>query len=154
MMHFYLDASAWAKRYRTEPGTSWLASFWRLVPSPVCSELGLIEVLATIARRHAGAGIPPAETNLAFDTVRADFRGFERLAISPQVLATAATLVVKHRLRGADSIHLASAMCFRDASGEAVTMIASDAELLRAAAAEGFACLDPQTNPPLPAAAP
>jgi hypothetical protein len=50
MTHFYLDASAWAKRYRTEAGTPWLTNFWRLTPSIICSELGCIEVMAAVAR--------------------------------------------------------------------------------------------------------
>jgi predicted nucleic acid-binding protein len=154
MTRFYLDASAWAKRYRTEQGTSWLSGFWRLEPSIVCSELGRIEVMAAIARRHAEAGFPLETTGNAFAAVRTDFAGFHQVPVSAEVLATAESLVLRHRLRGADSIHLTSAMCFRDAIAEPVAMVACDTELLRAAEAEGFAGLDPQLDPPLPVTAP
>ena len=54
------------------------------------------------------------------------------------------------KLRGADSIHLASAVRLRDSLSAAVTVIASDAELLAAATAEGFDVLDPSQDPALP----
>ncbi|MGD0093911.1 MAG: hypothetical protein ABSE73_28715, partial [Planctomycetota bacterium] len=77
-----------------------------------------------------------------------------QVPLSNAVLSVAEPLLLRHRLRGADSIHLAAAISFRDASQEAVTVVASDVELLRAAAAEGFACLNPEVNPPLPVLAP
>lgn len=156
MSFHYLDASAWVKKYLREEGSDWVLSLALRRPRIACAELGLIEVLATIARRHRVAGVSEADTNVVFEAVHGDFKHFSQVPWTPEVLALTGTLLLKHRLRGADCIHLASAMFFRTAVqsttavAEPVAFIASDKELLRAAAAEGFTCLDPQLNPPLP----
>jgi hypothetical protein len=72
------------------------------------------------------------------------------ISLGANVLSHAADVANTHALRGADSIHLASAIHMRESLGAAVTMIASDAELLAAASLEGFAILDPAVDPPLP----
>jgi len=150
MSFHYLDASAWVKKYLREEGSNWVLDFALRRPRVACAGLGLIEVLATIARRHAGSGVSAAETKVAFEAARGDFRHFRQVPLTTEVLALTGPLLLKHRLRGADCIHLASAIWFRTAVAEPVTLVASDAELLRAGAAEGFTCLDPQLNPPLP----
>ena len=82
--------------------------------------------------------------------VRQDFDGFLRIDFDDSVLVVAESLASTRRLRGADCIHLASAMRVRDSLGATVILIASDAELLAAALAEGFSTLDPSLGPPLP----
>ncbi|HOA75724.1 MAG TPA: hypothetical protein PL151_03835 [Phycisphaerae bacterium] len=66
------------------------------------------------------------------------------------VIARAQQLIQRHRLRCADAIHLASAVLLAMESGQSVCVVASDAELLAAARAEGFATLDPQADPSVP----
>jgi predicted nucleic acid-binding protein len=52
MTLFYLDASAWVKYYVVEAGSVWIDRFWNLRAPCACSDLGLIEVLVTLARRQ------------------------------------------------------------------------------------------------------
>ncbi len=150
MSHFYLDASAWVKRYIREPGTDWILRFWSHALPTACSTLGLIETLSTVVRRHVAGDAPAAATAAARDAIDRDFNGFCRIAVSTNVIAIAPTLPEKHQLRGADCIHLASALLLRQDLGETVTVIACDTELLHAAQAEGLPTLDPLAEPALP----
>ena len=69
--------------------------------------------------------------------------------MAEDVLALAAAIVETRHLRGADSVHLASAIRLGQLANAEVTLVASDAELLDAARAEGLPILDPRANPPL-----
>jgi len=74
-----------------------------------------------------------------------------KILFDDAVVRLAESLGPQWKLRGADSVHLASAVRLRDSLNATVTVIASDVELLTAAAAEGFAVLDPSQEPALPA---
>jgi len=60
-------------------------------------------------------------------------------------MGTAATLVWKHRLRGADAVHLATALAVREEMAEKTEFyfVSSDVALNRAAQAEGLVVIDP-----------
>lgn len=55
-------------------------------------------------------------------------------------------LIGKHGIRGADSVHLASASWLRTAIRDNVTFVSSDARLLEAAGKEKLLPLDPRTG--------
>lgn len=150
MRLFYVDSSAWVKRHQKELGPEWLARFWRPSIRFCCVDLGLIEVLCTVVRRHTANRVDEAVTQEVFKTVRRDFEAFTQVTLDPTVLRLAELLAQRRRLRGADCIHLASAIQVRESQYTAVTLIASDTELLNAASAEGFPVLDPASNPAIP----
>jgi predicted nucleic acid-binding protein len=57
---YYLDASAWVKRYYQELGSAWVQNMFahhRLIAS---ASLGVIEVTATLARKAKGREIDPS----------------------------------------------------------------------------------------------
>jgi hypothetical protein len=55
---FYdLDASAWVKRYYWEPGTQWVPELFAQNPTRACAALGLIEVMAALARKQKARDI-------------------------------------------------------------------------------------------------
>ena len=149
MKIFYLDASAWVKRHQSEAGSDWMRRFWQPGVRFGCATLGLIEVLCTVTRRHANR-VDPAVTSGVLLAVKSDFDAFAQVEMDDAVVRLAESLGPKWKLRGADSIHLASAVRLRDSLVAAVTLIASDIELLTAATAEGFTILDPSQDPPLP----
>jgi uncharacterized protein len=146
----YIDSSAWVKRYEREEGTDWVDDLWRQGRSLACSRLGLVEVVSAVVRRHSGRGVAGDVTQRVIGDVRTDFSEFLAVGLSNDVLDLAAEFAEVRRLRGADCVHLASAVRLGRVFGEQATMIASDADLLAAARAEGLAVLDPRTNPPLP----
>ena len=59
MIFYYLDASAWVKRYYSELGTRWVQELFAQNPTIGCASLGLIEVTATLARKRKVREIDP-----------------------------------------------------------------------------------------------
>ena len=57
MIFYYLNASAWVKRYYWEPGTRWAQELFAQNPTMACASLGLIEVVATLARKRKARDI-------------------------------------------------------------------------------------------------
>ena len=60
-------------------------------------------------------------------------------------LSSAWGRIQRHNLRAFDAIHLASALGLQAAANEPVTFVAADQRLLRAAAAERFKTVNPET---------
>lgn len=147
MSLYYLDASAWVKRHQREDGSDWIARLWGPEVRFACATLGVVEVLATVARRHAGNTVAQDVTVAVLAAVQRDFAAFTQVPLNEAVLERATDLASRRRLRGADSVHLASALYLRQVQTEQVVVVASDAELLAAARAEGLAVLDPTANP-------
>lgn len=150
MSIYYLDASAWVKRHQQEDGSEWMGQFWRPHVRLACATLGLIKVLAAVARRHAANAVGAEATSRVLDAVRGDYNAFTQIALDEALLNMACELAARRRLRGADCVHLASAMLLRQVQADDIVVITSDAELLNAACGEGFAVLDPASNPALP----
>lgn len=142
----YLDASAWIRRYVAEPGTELVRRLFSGRSALACSTLGLIEVLSTLARKQRAAEITPAQFDRLAEAVEDDFAGFIQIDFTPEVLDVARTLPALYALRGADAVHLASAVHLRAELAddvEQVEVITSDAELLQAARLARFPTLDP-----------
>lgn len=60
MIFYYLDASAWVKRYYQETGTTWVQDLFAQNQTIACASLGLIEVMATLARKEKAQEIDPS----------------------------------------------------------------------------------------------
>ena len=52
MNFYYLDSSAWVKRYYQETGTAWVQGLFEQQQQIACASLGLVEATATLARKH------------------------------------------------------------------------------------------------------
>jgi hypothetical protein len=62
-----------------------------------------------------------------------------------EILGSARGLIQRHGLRAFDAIHLASALELQAAANEPVTFVVADQRLLRAAAGERLATVNPET---------
>ncbi|HEX8243479.1 MAG TPA: type II toxin-antitoxin system VapC family toxin [Longimicrobium sp.] len=153
---YYLDTSALAKLYLTEPGSRKLAKwFGRRVhgfhPSVELwvSRLGFPEaVSAIVRRRNAGALNPDAARRLWREVFNDFYLPQTPYAIIDPVLPVvhhAAFLVVGHGLRGYDAVHLATALRLQNtlALGRQVTFVSADKRLTQAAQAERLTAVDP-----------
>ena len=69
---------------------------------------------------------------------RTDFQTLTRIALDDDVHRRVEDLLVRHPLRGADAVHLASAVLVRDVLQEQVTFACADQRLVDAARAEGL----------------
>ncbi len=77
--------------------------------------------------------------DVAESLFRSEWRAMTRIALDGEVAFRTDELHRRHVLRGADSVHLATALGFRDLAGEAITFACADAALCVAARAEGLA---------------
>jgi predicted nucleic acid-binding protein len=141
----FIDSSALVKCYLEERGTTWVNE---LVSSPrtnfYIAHLTGVEVAAAIARR-----VPARQARTLINEFRTDFTtDFAVIRITDDLIEHAMTLAVKHKLRGYDAVQLAAGMVVLESvSTGDVTFVASNAELLKAAQAEGFLIADPNNYP-------
>jgi len=147
MILYYLDASAWIKRYCAEEGTASVAGLFAAGASIGCSALGLVEVLATLARKGKAGDLPMTDARRTCREAERDFELFHKVFLTPPLLKRACECARRYRLRGADTLHLASCLELRrmEWGGEAeVVMVSSDIELLAGAQACGLANRNPE----------
>lgn len=147
MSVYYLDTSAWVKRYYQEPGSAWLAA---LLAGPVdvsCATLGLVELIATLARKTRAGESDAEAMQRAIDRIERSWPDFFRVHLISDVLSIATEAAMTWALRGADAVHLASAIFIRrklEPYGASVAFVTSDQELRKAAAGERFETIDPE----------
>jgi predicted nucleic acid-binding protein len=107
----YLDASALAKHYIIEPGSSVTsAGMFEHGARLVTSVVTYAEVLAALARclREERLTRPVyVQRQRAFIT---DWNSFDLIHVTTEVLFPAARLVERYRLRGFDAVHLCCAL--------------------------------------------
>jgi predicted nucleic acid-binding protein len=139
---YYLDASAWVKRYFTETGSAWVQSLFRGEITLASTALGYIEVAASLARRsRPGSSLPMLQNQL-----RQEWQDMFQLELSAPVYEQALTLAWEQKLRGADAIHLAAAQQLREqVSRRALefVLVTADTELSRAATNLQLTVLNP-----------
>lgn len=146
MTHHYFDPSAWIKRHFQEPGSETVSALFRAAEAggaAACCRLGLIEMVATIARKAHGEALDTTTVNTLLENVRADFAAFLVVPIDEPRIAHATDLALRYRLRTMDAIHLACAISLQPA-GETV-MVSADMELLAAAEQAGLTTMNPTT---------
>jgi len=103
-----------------------------------------------VVRRHGGQCVGSDVTDRTVQTILMDAARFACVNATEDVFVKAGELVLSHRLRSADALHLASALRLAELAGTEIVFVASDGELLRAALAEGFPVLDPVASPAVP----
>jgi len=151
---YYLDSSALVKRYLVEPGTAWV----RIVTDPasgdvtVISEITLVEVAAAFASHHRGGNITIAERDAALRLFlhHADSE-YQLVPANRLIVDRAVLLTQQHRLRGYDAAQLGTALIvntqYLAAGLPPLSFVASDTDLLAAAAAEGLTTENPNAHP-------
>ena len=150
MPAYYFDTSALIKRYVQEQGRIWITGLTQSGAGNVIYTASLTgpEIVATFFRKARGGQISRAEANRIANDFHIDWQqGYEVLDVSPAVISGAMQLAEKYFLRGADAIHLASALELHKRRANAqlpqVTFVSADIEQLQAAQAEGL----PTENP-------
>lgn len=139
-MKVYLDTSALAKRYVQEPGSEVLESFFiSAVTEVIVSTLVLPEFGAAIGRKLRERQLPGSAATHAMNEIQKDWVGlYVKVPLTEAVAEAAAALAIRYPLKGADAVHLATAI------GEEVEVfITSDAQLMGAAQKEGLKGYNP-----------
>ena len=156
LIYFWVDASAFAKRYVVEDGTQLINYFFANVATSriLCLDDSLNEVYAVIARKlrkQDGTLIQPAYNQA--------IQKFEREVVNhPDVVKVEATgdqkiaarnLIALHAINSADALILQCALDKANelrADGNHLVLVSSDRRLLRAAKRESLRTFDPEKD--------
>ncbi len=106
----YFDSSAFVKLLVEEEGSDLAAELWDRCDSPVSSRLAYPEVRAAIAAAVRDHRLDAAAERTAVRNWEHFWAAVRVLDFTEGVSDHAGTLAGQHRLRGADAVHLASAL--------------------------------------------
>ncbi|MBI1843535.1 MAG: type II toxin-antitoxin system VapC family toxin [Actinobacteria bacterium] len=132
----YFDSSALVKLVLDEAGSDTAAALWNACDAALSSRLAYPEVCAALAaagRNHDLTESEAAAAAAAWEIFWASMRPVE---LSADIEQTAGALASRHHLRGADAVHLASALAL---SSRDLTVAVWDKRLHEGAAAVGLA---------------
>jgi predicted nucleic acid-binding protein len=142
-MIVYADSSALIGAYAQEPISAAVRQHLEAADAVNCSILGWAECLAAFARIGREGRLPASVVTGLERSYRSDWQQIQAVRLDPRLRHEIARLVGQHPLRGADAVHLASALVVhrRLCGPLAATLVflANDAVLCRAAAGEGLA---------------
>jgi predicted nucleic acid-binding protein len=132
----FLDSSALAKRYVTEPGSQ---AVRRLLAAGRISVARIVfaEVASALARAAREGVVTEDVRDRLLDQLEADVDTFDVVELRRPLVARTRALVVRHGLRGYDAVQLASAMTVADRGG-GIRFWSADAKLVQAARSEGL----------------
>ena len=82
MTFLYLDASAWVKRYYREPGSQRVHELLASEDQPACSVLGVVEVIATLARKCKALEITRDDFEAKLPEIEIDWRSFIQIELT------------------------------------------------------------------------
>lgn len=137
-MIVYFDTSALAKRYFIEADSQAVIALWNKATLIASSQLLYAEMTATCARKRREQSQSTDALDQAQKNFRTDWASLVRIALDDDIHHRVDDLLGRHPLRGADAVHLASAVLVRDVLQEQVTFACADVRLVDAARAEGL----------------
>ena len=154
MYYPFRDASALAKRYVPELGSSVVDHLFLRVPLDrmIVLAVGLAEVVSILVRKHNAGVIGTPRFQNALRAFRAEMKTTSPVKIMPidgPLAVRAYDFVEKYSVNSTDAILLRSALDLAAplrAAGDDLLLVASDQRLLKAARAEGLAAFDPETQ--------
>jgi predicted nucleic acid-binding protein len=155
---YFLDTSAVVRLYTTEPGGRMVRDLVRSARATrptlevlVC-DLARPETFAALRKIATGPdaarrGLSRAALRLMLPRVRRDFGEQEHFFVVPAspCMVIAADIAERHPIKGADAVHIASALVARDAAPvpERFFFVSDDEAQCRAAEGEGLEVLRP-----------
>jgi len=140
----YWDTSALIKKYLKEDGSDTVLQRLSIDPVLATSQLTYAEVHATFARKLRNKEISLKTYKETCSLFEADWKAMAIVRMEDKLLPKIHHLLTKHPLRGADSIHLASAIYISEYSHyNPLPFACADKKLLQAAISEGLAGWDP-----------
>ena len=133
-MTAYLDSSSLVKLYVDEAGSDDVRQLVGTAGAVATSIVAYAEVCASLARQRRERALTPRAFAQAKRMFEEDWSRIVVLNVTPAISRRAGQLAERHKLRGFDSIHLASfATLLERSPDDALHFSSADARLSRAA---------------------
>jgi predicted nucleic acid-binding protein len=132
----YFDSSALVKLVLDEVGSDIAAALWNACDVALSSRLAYPEVCAALAAAGRNHELTEPEASAAATDWEQFWASMRPVELSADVERAAGSLVAIHQLRGADAVHLASALALGSTD---LTVAVWDKRLHAGAAAVGLA---------------
>jgi len=136
VLTLYFDASAFTKLCLAEEGSVRARELWEAETPLVTSWITFAEASAAIGAARRSRRLSRVAATDALRRLETEWESVTALAADAYACKLAGSLATRHRLRGMDAIHIASALLV--AVGRPI-VVTWDGELRRAARAEGLA---------------
>ena len=139
----YIDSSALVKRYLKEKGSEQVQKTLSCENLLAASKLAYPEVLSAFMRKYRAGELGEGSLKKVIDWFLSDWDRLIIVDLNDGLLPIIRTLVHNYPLKGADAVHLASALWLAQSLKENLVFMASDQTLLKAALSEQLLVLDP-----------
>jgi predicted nucleic acid-binding protein len=107
-----------------------------------------LEIYAVLRRRERAGDLKAEDATSALSILRQEAARMVQQPLNPAVLEAARQLLDRTTLRWPDALQLGAALAARDMfQGTEIVFVSASAQLLEAAAGEGFKVLDPVKEP-------
>ena len=143
-MKIFFDTSALAKRYVEEPGSDQIEYlFLSLATKVFVCTLAFPEFATALGRKVRDNEIPKKAATHAVEEFEKDWEGlYIKIPVSDNLAESAASLAIQYPLKGADAVHLASAV-----STSPDLFVVADHQLIAAAEKLDLTSYDPTSGP-------
>jgi predicted nucleic acid-binding protein len=139
----FIDSSALVKRYFKEKGSERVQKALSGENLLAVSKLAYPEVLSAFMRKQRAGELGEGPLKKVIDWFLFDWDRLIIVELNDGLLPIIKTLVHNYPLKGADAVHLASALWLARSSKENLVFMTSDQTLLKAALSEQLLVLDP-----------
>ncbi len=146
MSFYFLEATAFVKLFVQERGTDALIRLMEAAEDnrKLISASTPLEIYAVIRRRERAGDLTPEDAASALSVLRLESARMVQQPLNPAVLEAARQLMDRTTLRWPDALQLGAALAAREMfQGTQILFVSASAQLLDAAAGEGFKVLDP-----------
>lgn len=140
----YFDSSALVKRYLKEIGSDRVKQIINHMPFIATSKLTFPEILSAFARKYKTGDISEDKFTQSVKKFEIEWNYFLIVEIQDELFPIIKRTLKKHYLKGADSIHLSSAIWLKDNTKEDITFVSADKNLIKVVQAEKIKIINPQ----------
>ncbi len=150
MSFYFLEATAFIKLFVQEAGTDSLIGLMEGAEDnrKLISASTPLEIYAVLRRRERAGDLKAEDATSALSILRQEAARMVQQPLNPAVLEAARQLLDRTTLRWPDALQLGAALAARDMfQGTEIVFVSASAQLLEAAAGEGFKVLDPAKEP-------
>ena len=139
-MKLYFDTSALVKKYISETGSENADKLFLSASEIYISIIGHVEAVSSFRRLLLEKEIKKKDYELLKSEIAQDFKYFNVIDVSSEIVYDAVKVIDKYQLKSLDSLHLAAALAVKT---DIDYFISSDQKLLKAAENEGFKVINP-----------